>query len=174
MRKRNSQKKSLFQNKDAAELKAKGIKLEMHIRKAENKDLNTILSLTPQAIFDGTMGEIMPSHTKIESMIKPLLEKGGFYLLAVDDEEIVGWLLLGAAKDQFTDQALGFIYEVYILEDYRGQGFSKELMHGAIAHFQQEGYAEVRLSAKAENPAVRIYENAGFKTRTVSMSLNLK
>ncbi|WP_416144597.1 GNAT family N-acetyltransferase [Planococcus koreensis] len=55
-----------------------------------------------------------------------------------------------------------------------GKGFSKELMNAAIEHFQQEGYTEVRLSAKAENPAVRIYENVGFKTRTVSMSLNLK
>lgn len=95
-------------------------------------------------------------------------------MVAVDEEKIFGWLLLGTAKDQFTGQALGFIYEIYILKDYRGKGFSKELMNAAIEHFQQEGYAEVRLSAKAENPAVRIYENAGFKTRTVSMSLNLK
>nr|WP_249023507.1 GNAT family N-acetyltransferase [Planococcus salinarum] len=81
---------------------------------------------------------------------------------------------LGTAKDQFTDQVHGFIYEIYILKDYRGRRFSKELMDAAIEHFQQEGYEEVRLSAKAENPAVRMYEKAGFKTRTVSMSLNLK
>lgn len=146
----------------------------MNIRKAENNDLKTIISLSPQAVFDGTLGEVRPSHSKIDSMVNPLLEKGGFYLVAVDQEEIIGWLLLGTSKDQFTDEALGFIYEIYILKDYRGQGFSKELMKAAIEHFQQEGYAEVRLSAKAENPAVRIYENAGFKTRTVSMSLNLK
>lgn len=47
-------------------------------------------------------------------------------------------------------------------------------MNAAIGHFRQEGYAEVRLSAKAENPALRMYEKTGFKTRTVSMSLNLK
>ncbi|MDN3451683.1 N-acetyltransferase [Planococcus sp. APC 3906] len=146
----------------------------MNIRKAESTDLKTILSLSPQAVFDGTLGEVWPSHSKIESMVNPLLEKGGFYLVAVDEKEIIGWLLSGTSKDQFTDEALGFIYEIYILKDYRGQGFSKELMNAAIEHFQQEGYAEVRLSAKAENPAIQIYENAGFKTRTVSMSLNLK
>ena len=146
----------------------------MNIRKADNNDLKTILSLSPQAVFDGTLGEVRPSNSKVESMVKPLLEKGSFYLVVVDEEEIIGWLLLGTSKDQFTDQVVGFIYEIYILKGYRGQGFSKELMNAAIAHFQQEGYAEVRLSAKADNPAIRIYENAGFKTRTVSMSLNLK
>lgn len=154
--------------------KIKGNIQDMNIRKAENNDLKTILSLSPQAVFDGTLGEARPSHSKIESMVNPLLEKGGFYLVAVDQEKIIGWLLLGTSKDQFTDQELGFIYEIYILEDYRGTGFSKGLMNAAIVHFQQEGYAEVRLSAKAENPAIQIYENAGFKTRTVSMSLNLK
>ncbi|HSJ39001.1 MAG TPA: GNAT family N-acetyltransferase [Planococcus sp. (in: firmicutes)] len=146
----------------------------MNIRKAESSELKTILALSPQAVFDGTLGEVRPSNSKVESLVKPLLEKGSFYLVAVDEEKIFGWLLLGTSKDQFTDQALGFIYEIYIQKDYRGKGFSKELMNAAIEHFQQEGYAEVRLSAKAENPAVRMYENVGFKTRTVSMSLNLK
>lgn len=146
----------------------------MKVRKAERSELKTILSLSPQAIFDGTLGEVRPSNLKMESLVSPLLEKGSFYLVAADEEEIFGWLLLGTAKDQFTDRAHGFIYEIYVLKDYRGRGFSKELMNAAIGHFQQEGYEEVRLSAKAGNPAVRIYEKAGFKTRTVSMSLNIK
>jgi ribosomal protein S18 acetylase RimI-like enzyme len=146
----------------------------MNIRKAESSELKTIMSLSPQAIFDGTLGEARPSNSKVESLVKPLLEKGSFYLVAAEKGEIFGWLLLGTATDPFTDQVSGFIYEIYIRKEYRGKGFSKELMNAAIQHFQQEGYAEVRLSAKAENPAVQLYEKAGFKTRTVSMSLKLK
>lgn len=146
----------------------------MNIRKAESMELETILSLSPQAIFDGTLGEISPSHSKVESLIKPLLEKGSFYLVATDEEKILGWILLGTTKDHFTDQVVGFIYEMFILKEYRGKGFSKGLMNAAIEHFQREGYPEVRLSAKAENQAVQLYEKAGFKTRTVSLSLKLK
>ena len=145
----------------------------MSIRKAQSRELKTILSLSPQAIFDGTLGEVRPSNSKVESLVKPLLEKGSFYMVAAEEEKIFGWILLGTTKDSFSDQVLGFIYEIYVLKEYRRQGISKELMNAAIVHFQQEGYAEVRLSAKAENPAVRLYEKAGFKTRTVSMSLNL-
>lgn len=146
----------------------------MIIRKAVPSDLNTILSLTPLAIYDGTLGEVMPSEEKASSMSKALLEKGGFYLLAVEQDEILGWVLVGATKDSFTEQALGFIYELYIREQYRGQGHSKPLMKAATEHFRQQGYEEVRLSARVGNRAIRIYEDLGFMTKAVSMSLNLE
>lgn len=145
----------------------------MLITKPTNAELETILSLSPQAIFDGTLGEVRPTDRKIENLIKPLLEKGSFYFIAKAQDELLGWVLLGTVKDSFTDQVNGFIYEIYILKEYRGNGFSKDLLRAAVDYFQQEGYAEVRLNAKAENPAVQIYEKAGFKTKTVSMSLKL-
>ncbi|MGM0898081.1 MAG: N-acetyltransferase family protein [Bacillota bacterium] len=146
----------------------------MNIRKASQSDLNAIVSLSPQAIYDGTLGEVMPTNEKIESLVKPLLDKGGFYFIAVEKDEILGWVLVGTTKDQFTEKPVGFIYELYIRKNYRGKGHSKRLMNAAIEHFQQEGYAGVRLSAKAENPAVLMYEDLGFTTRTVSMTLNLE
>lgn len=146
----------------------------MNIRKADHSDLNAILSLSPQAIYDGTLGEVMPSNEKVESLVQPILDKGGFYFIAEEKGEILGWVLAGTTKDQFTEEPIGFIYELYIRQPYRGKGHSKRLMNAAIEHFRKEQYAEVRLSAKVENSAVRIYENMGFTTRTVSMSLNLK
>lgn len=146
----------------------------MNIRKADRSELNAIISLSPQAIYDGTLGEVMPSREKVENLVQPLLDKDGFYFIAVEKEEILGWVLVGTTKDQFTEKPIGFIYELYIRQAYRGKGHSKRLMNAAIGHFQEEGYAEVRLSAKAENPAVLMYENMGFATRAVSMSLNLK
>lgn len=146
----------------------------MNIRKANRGDLNAIVSLSPQAIYDGTLGEVMPSKKKVESLVKSLMDKGGFYFIAEEKNEILGWVLVGTTKDQFTEEPIGFIYELYIRQPYRGKGHSKRLMNAAIEHFQAEGHKEVRLSAKVENPAMRMYENMGFATRTVSMSLNLE
>lgn len=146
----------------------------MEIRKADETELKTIFSLSPQAIFEGTMGEIRPSDQKIERLVLPLLEKGSFYLVAAEEDELLGWILLGSTKDPFTDRLCGFIYELFVLEEYRGKGFSKKLMHAAIHYFKQEGYGDVRLSAWANNPAVKLYEKLGFKTKTVSMSLDIK
>lgn len=146
----------------------------MEIRRAKETELEMILKLTPQAIFDGTLGEVRPADEKIERLIRPLLEKGAFYLIAADGDELLGWILLGTNKDQFTDRANGFIYELFVRSEYRGNGYSKELMNAAIQYFRQEGYAEVRLSAMAGNPAMKMYEKLGFRTRTVAMGLELQ
>lgn len=135
--------------------------------------METILSLSPQAIFDGTLGEARPTIEKIRQLIQSLLDKGCFYLAATEGDQLLGWVLLGIGKDQFTDEKNGFIYELFVLKEFRGNGHAKVLMDAAISHFQKEGYAEVRLSAKAENFAVKLYENLGFQTRTISMSLML-
>lgn len=146
----------------------------MIIRKSKQSELEQVISLSPQAIYDGTLGEVMPSGEKVKSLVNPLLDKGGFYFIAVENNEILGWVLVGTTKDQFTEKPSGFIYELYLRQQYRGKGYSKRLMDAVIEHFQAEGLTEIRLSAKVDNPAVRMYEIMGFTTRTVSMSLNIE
>lgn len=147
--------------------------LLMDIRKPNDTELKEVLLLSPQAIFDGTLGEVKPTSEKIKCLIEPLLEKGSYYLIATDNEILMGWILIGASKDQFTDKMNGFIYELFVIEDFRGNGVSKLLMGTAIDHLRRNGYSEVRLSAFAENQAIKLYERMGFNIRTVSMSLQL-
>lgn len=145
----------------------------MDIRKPNDSELEKIILLSPQALFDGTLGEVKPTNEKIKRLIEPLLEKGSYYLIATDNEQLMGWILVGAVKDQFTDKMNGFIYELFVLKEFRGNGFSKQLMKTALEHLRQDGYSEVRLSAFVGNPAIKLYEKMGFNIRTVSMSLSL-
>lgn len=145
----------------------------MDVRKPNDSELEMIISLSPQALFDGTLGEVMPTNEKIKRLVEPLLDKGSYYLIATENAELMGWILIGASKDQFTDKMNGFIYELFVLEEYRGNGVSKQLMRTAIDHLRQDGYSEVRLSAFSGNPAIKLYEKMGFTIRTVSMSFPL-
>ena len=81
------------------------------------------------------------------------------------------FFVVGASKDQFTDKMNGFIYELFVIQEFefRGNGVSKQLMKTAFDHLRQE----VRLSAFVGNPAIKLYEKMGFNIRTVSMSLPL-
>ncbi|QUG41211.1 GNAT family N-acetyltransferase [Psychrobacillus sp. INOP01] len=145
----------------------------MEIRKPSDFELKEVILLSPEAIFDGTLGEVKPTNEKITRLIEPLLEKGSYYLIATDNEKLMGWILLGAGKDQFTDKMNGFIYELFVIEEFRGNGISKRLMRTAIDHLRQDGYSEVRLSAFVGNTAIKLYEKMGFNIRTVSMSLSI-
>ena len=151
---------------------SKGV-IVLDIRKPTDWELEKVLGLSPQAVFDGTLGEVEPTKEKIDQLVKPLLGKGSYYLIAVKETEIMGWILLGASKDQFTDKMNGFIYELFVTDTFRGHGISEMLMRTGIDQLRQEGFSEVRLSAFAENHAIKLYEKLGFNIRTVTMSLTL-
>ncbi|CDO03841.1 acetyltransferase [Oceanobacillus picturae] len=145
----------------------------MKIRKPNEVEIEKILSLSPQAIFEGTLGEVEPTIEKAKQLVEPLLKRGSNYLIATENNVITGWVLIGGSKDQFSDKALGFIYELFVLEEYRGKGISKQLIKTGVEQLKQEGYSEIRLSVFDGNPAIKIYESLGFKNRTITMNISL-
>ncbi|PGM57769.1 GNAT family N-acetyltransferase [Bacillus sp. AFS053548] len=145
----------------------------MEIRKPNDFELKKVLLLSPQAVYDGTLGEVEPTKEKIDQLVKPLLEKGSYYLIATENDKLMGWILIGTNKDPFTDMISGFIYELFVKEEFRGSGISKLLMKAGIEQLKQDGYSEIRLSAFAGNQAIKLYEKLGFSIRTVTMSLQL-
>lgn len=145
----------------------------MNIRRPNDSELEKIILLSPQAYSDSTLGEVRPTIEKIKYLIEPLLKKGSYYLIAIEEDKLMGWIFIGASRDQFTDEMNGFIYELFVLKEFRGNGVATQLMRTAVDELRQNGYSEVRLSAYAGNQAIKLYEKMGFSIRTISMSLPL-
>ena len=145
----------------------------MDIRKPNEVEIEIILTLSPQAIFEGTLGEAELTFVKAKQLVEPLLKKGSNYLISTENNVIMGWILIGVSKDRFSDKALGFIYELFVIEEYRGKGIAKQLIETGIEQLKQEGFSEIRLSVFDGNQAIKIYESLGFKNRTITMSISL-
>ncbi|RJS59081.1 GNAT family N-acetyltransferase [Bacillus sp. PK3_68] len=145
----------------------------MEIRKPSNLEVEEIIARSPQAVYEGTLRKVKPTNKKVEQLIEPLLKKGCSYLIVVEGEELAGWVLFGTSEDQFSDTPIGFIYELFIKETFRGRGFSEPLLMEAINHLKLNGYSEIRLSAFLGNHAIKLYEKLGFSIRHVTMSLNV-
>jgi ribosomal protein S18 acetylase RimI-like enzyme len=145
----------------------------MDIRKPNEVEIEKILALSPQAIFEGTLGEAKPTIEKTKQLVEPLLKKGSYYLISTENNVIMGWILIGGSKDQFSDKAIGFIYELFVIEEYRGKGIARQLVKTGVEQLKQEGYSEIRLSVFDGNQAIKIYESLGFKNRTITMSISL-
>ncbi|GGA90010.1 GNAT family N-acetyltransferase [Ornithinibacillus halotolerans] len=143
----------------------------MDIRKPDEIEMEQIFELSPQAIIEGTLGEVEPTIEKARKLVEPIIKKGGYYLIATENGKLMGWILLGGSKDHFLDKQVGFIYELFVLEDYRGKGIAKQLIKTGIEQLKEDGYSEVRLTVFDGNPAIHIYESLGFKNRTISMSI---
>lgn len=145
----------------------------MEIRRPNEEEIKQIISLTPQAIREGTLGEAKPSMEKTKQMVEDLLRKDGYYLISTKDNQLTGWILVGGSKDKLSDKPIGFIYELFVLKEHRGKSISKHLLKAAIDHLKQDGYSEIRLSVYNGNFAMKLYESFGFKNKVMTMSLSI-
>ncbi|MGG1220723.1 GNAT family N-acetyltransferase [Priestia endophytica] len=143
------------------------------IEKANQRDLEEILSRSVDALREGSVHTFKPSQEQAEQLIRTTLGHGGYYLSLKEDDNLRGWVLIGSSKDYFSQESIGFIYELYVLPAYRGKGLSRILMKAAIDKLFNKGHGEIRLNVKANNFAKELYKEFGFIDRQISISLKV-
>ena len=77
--------------------------------------------------------------------------------VAYENEEFVGWLRYNLFWDQIP-----FINMLYVMEDFRGQGYGIGLMN----YFEKEmkkKYSKVMVSTQANEYAQHFYDKIGYK-----------
>ncbi|MEV3572401.1 hypothetical protein ABND46_07010 [Paenibacillus larvae] len=45
-----------------------------------------------------------PADEKVRQLVGPILEKGGYYFVAVEEDQLTGWVLVGSSQDPFTER----------------------------------------------------------------------
>ena len=141
------------------------------ITKATKEEVEFILSHAVSSTYDATQLEI--SEEKAVAMFQNILDKGGYYLVEKEEENIRGWIMLGENTDYFTDNKFGFIYEIYVMPEHRGKGISKLLITEGNSILKEQGYSEVRLNVYASNFAKEIYKKMGFQEVNFIMKASL-
>ena len=137
---------------------------------ATEKDIKFIATRAAESASEGAQQPL--SAEKANSMFESIVYKGGYYLVYRNaDSSIAGWILLGENTDYFSDEKFGFIYDIYVLPEYRGRGISKIFIKEGINTLKNSGYEEVRLNVFATNHAKEIYKKLGFKDLNSIMTL---
>ena len=148
----------------------------MHIKRADETITQHILdNYGAQSLSEGTRGALAPDNKeRMMEIMQPLLERGGYYLVAFDDkEQILGWSQLGPNRDNCTQQEYGLIYELDVLPAPRGPGIANHLMTATADTLREAGHDSVRLNVFASNPARNLYESLGYEYRNMVMELPL-
>ncbi|KMP95083.1 GNAT family N-acetyltransferase [Bacillus wiedmannii] len=140
------------------------------IEKANREETSEILQYAAQSLFEGTRGNCQLSTEKAIEITMPIVERGAYYLVVKEENNVMGWILIGENTDYFSLEKLGFIYELYVFPEYRGKGLSRKLMGAGIKELQKN-YSEIRLNVFAGNFAKEMYEEFGFVERQVIMTL---
>jgi N-acetylglutamate synthase-like GNAT family acetyltransferase len=128
----------------------------MNFRISDNKD-----DMDIDAIHDYLSRSYWAKDVPKSVMIKAIENSLCFAVLAVDtsgDEKQVGFARL------ITDSAtFAYLADVYILEEYRGNGLSKQMMQQIIDHPQLQGLRRIMLATR---DAHSLYAQYGFTELT--------
>ncbi|GGF17524.1 hypothetical protein GCM10010954_15330 [Halobacillus andaensis] len=133
--------------------------------------LGEIEEITPhlgESLKEGSRGYYQIEQDQATKMVQDVLNDDGQIQVVREDDKVAGWVLYGQQKDSFSGENIGFIYDLYVLPDYRSRGFAKAMMENALTELKLQGMTSVRLVVYAGNEAKQLYEKLGFaENRTV-------
>ncbi len=112
-----------------------------------------------------TVGKVLPRGLKTEGHTI-------FSIIEASEKEPVGYLWVGSHSEH-PRQA--FIYDLFIKESYRGNGYGREAIRQLKTRLAEMGYESVGLHVYAFNEvAIKLYSKEGFETISIIMKCPLK
>ena len=95
-------------------------------------------------------------------------------LFVLDEGETVGFLWLVICENSWTGDRYGYVNNLYVTSNRRGQGFSRALMTQAESWFRSQRVKRARLTVTTSNHAAcKLYENCGYTTARWEMEKDL-
>jgi ribosomal protein S18 acetylase RimI-like enzyme len=137
----------------------------MNIRLAENQDIASLVEFN-QAMALETEGKTLDSQI-LQSGVRSVFddEKKGFYVVAEENGEIIGGLMVTFEWSDWRSAWFWWIQSVYILPEFRGQGIYGRLYDFVKDTAQKRGdVCGFRLYVEKENArAQKVYEKLGME-----------
>ena len=87
---------------------------------------------------------------------------GDYCLVAEVEKQVVGVVWSRIMEDYGHIDGSTPSLAISLLPEYRGLGIGTRLLNGLLLLLQKHGYRRVSLSVQKENPALHLYQRAGF------------
>ena len=95
-------------------------------------------------------------------------------LFVLDEGEVVGFLWLVICQNTWTGERYGYVNNLFLKANRRGQGLGHEMMTQADSFFRSRRIKRVRLTVTASNlAAAHLYEASGYETTRWEMEKEL-
>lgn len=153
-------------------------------RKAEQKDKKDFIEMDKLFYkFDNDIGvneHLIPiSHDEIpekffENYFYKSLEDFDFFLLACDDDKIIGYIFAEIKEinspHAYEIKNVGFIDSVFVKEEFRGEGIGNGLINKSLEWMKSKEISVCTLNVRHKNiKALGLYEEIGFKKDDIVM-----
>lgn len=70
-----------------------------------------------------------------------------------------------------SELSFGYVYDVFVEEEFRGKGVGKLLLEKAEDYCRKSGYSRIALSVSAtNNTAINLYRRTGYQPERIDMA----
>jgi len=136
---------------------------QVQVRPAVAEDWEAFLVLV-EGLYQ-ELGEETPSRHRLVKLFDDAVVPGSPFklLFAVVGDELCGMLSLAIVPTTQGAGCFAYLDDVFVLEQYRGQGIGSKLMREALNDARRSGCVRVELGTRRDNiRARRLYERLGF------------
>jgi mycothiol synthase len=114
-----------------------------------------------------------------ERLREPWFDPAGFFLAeraGAGGRELIGFHWTKAhPSGEYAEEPVGEVYVLGVSPKAQGLGLGRVLLHAGMAYLTARGLRTVVLYVDGDNPAaVRLYEGAGFRTRSVDLEYRVR
>lgn len=136
------------------------------IRKVNDTDdlnkLSYIYEVSWKSAYKGIIPQDYLDHLPKGKWVKNLSMEGRHSLVMIEDDQMIGTSSYGLSRISKLHE-YGEIISIYMLPDYIGKGYDRQLLQETIICLKEEGYHDLYLWVLEENTHARkFYEDAGF------------
>jgi ribosomal protein S18 acetylase RimI-like enzyme len=159
------------------------LQMDVTIREAKEIDLQLVRKYTVETGWTTVLSESERKQLDKEKWTKHILE--GFEKLSkretdkifvAEDEShpFLGYLWIGEGSNMMTGLKHGYVYDIFVTEEFRGKGIGGILLEKAESYCRERGYSRMLLMVSVSNQAaISLYGKMGFKEEQTYMAKGL-
>jgi len=98
-------------------------------------------------------------------------ETGKIFVAENETHAFLGYLWVGEGSNMMTGLKHGYIYDIFVREEFRGKGIGKILLERAESYCREKRYSRILLMVSVSNQAaMKLYGEMGFKAEQTYMA----
>jgi ribosomal protein S18 acetylase RimI-like enzyme len=158
------------------------LQMDVTIREAKETDRQLVRKYTVETAWT-TFSESERKELDKEKETRHILEvfdklskRETDRIFVAEDEShaFLGYLCIGEGTNMMTGLKHGYIYDIFVKEEFRGMGIGKILLKKAESYCREKRYSRILLKVSVSNQAaMRLYSEMGFKAEQTYMAKTL-
>lgn len=145
----------------------------MTIREATYSETQKILKYAPSVLKEASVGYYEPRGDTARQLASSFLIGGGYYIVHTENNVIQGWVGVGEIFDNYSNEKIGFIPEIYVMPNDRKKGIADKLCKEVFRKLKESGHNKVQLNVFSGNHAKDLYHKLGFQDVSTIMEKGL-